>query len=192
MEIFGKINSETPPYDVISKKADYEIRRYGKYILAKINYEVPKETDFSDKSGTGFYPLFKYITGKNQTETKISMTAPVIMQQNENATSIQRTMSFIMSPSTFKSLDQLPAAKQEGIEIIEESNSRDLACITFNMSISTEKLNEKEKQLRDAAKRDGIELSTNPNDVLYFGYNPPFTIPYFRRNEICIPIIHQQ
>lgn len=192
MEIFGRIGSETPPYEVISKKEDYEVRRYEKYILAKINYEVPKETDFFSKTGIGFYPLFKYITGKNQTETKISMTAPVIMQQNENETSIQRTMSFIMSPSTFKSLDQLPSAQHEGIEIIEESNSRDLACITFNMSMSTERLNEKEKELRDAAKRDGIELSTNPKDVFYFGYNPPFTIPYFRRNEICIPIIHQQ
>jgi hypothetical protein len=58
--------------------------------------------------------------------------------------------------------------------------------------MSTEKNAEKEKELREATHRDGIQLSSNRNDVLYFGYNPPYTIPYFRKNEICIPIINQQ
>lgn len=120
------------------------------------------------------------------------MTAPVIMQEIETDDStVKRTMSFIMSPSKFTSSQQLPKANNGNIEIIEQSNSSDMACITFNMSMSTEKNAAKEKELRKAAHRDGIQLSSNKNDVLYFGYNPPFTIPYFRRNEICIPIINQ-
>ena len=190
--MFGGISSETPPYDVIDKKNDYEIRRYKKYVLAKINYEVPKGTDFGAKTGTGFYPLFKYITGKNETQTKISMTAPVIMQESEDDSSVKRTMSFIMSPSTFSSPDQLPAANDQSVEIVEQSNSRDMACITFNMSMSSERFTAKERELREAAQRDGIQLSSDPKDVFRVGYNPPYTIPYFRRNEIWIPIIRQQ
>jgi hypothetical protein len=190
--MFGGINTETPSYDVIAKKNGYEIRRYHKQFLAQNTYEVPKDTDFSSKGGTGFFPLFKYISGNNNTQTKISMTSPVIMQETESASGVKRIMSFIMSPSTFTSFDQIPKANDQNIEIVEQSNARDMACITFNMSMSTEKNAAKEKELREAAHRDGIQLSTNRNDVLYLGYNPPYTIPYFRRNEICIPIINQQ
>jgi len=76
--------------------------------------------------------------------------------------------------------------------MIEQANTLDMACITYNMSMPTERNAAKEKELREAAHRDGIELSTNRNDVLYFGYNPPYTIPHFRTNEICIPIINKQ
>jgi len=190
--MFGGISVETPPYDVIAKKDGYEIRRYHKQFLAQNTYTVPTNTDFSSKGGTGFFPLFKFISGNNNKQTKISMTAPVIMQETEIDGGVKRTMSFIMSPSTFTSSDQVPRANDENIQIVEQSNSRDMACITFNMSMSTEKNAEKEKELREATHRDGIQLSSNRNDVLYFGYNPPYTIPYFRKNEICIPIINQQ
>ncbi|CAF3364748.1 unnamed protein product [Rotaria socialis] len=33
--MFGAINSETPPYDVIAKKNGYEIRRYSKQLMAQ-------------------------------------------------------------------------------------------------------------------------------------------------------------
>jgi len=189
--MFGGINVETPSYDVISKKDGYEIRRYHKLFLAQNTYQVPSDTDFSSKGGTGFFPLFRFISGNNDKQTKISMTAPVIMQETDGDKGVKRTMSFIMSPSTFNSLDQVPTAKDENIRIVEQTNAHDMACITFNMSMSTEKNAAKEKELREAAHRDGIQLSSNKNDVLYLGYNPPYTIPYFRKNEICIPIINQ-
>ena len=189
--MLGGISVETPPYDVIEKKDGYEIRRYPKQYLAQNKYEVPSNTDFSSKGATGFFPLFKFISGNNNTQRKISMTAPVIMQEIEGDNGIKRTMSFIMSPSTFTSLEQIPTANDKNIDIIEQSNSHDMACITFNMSMSTEKNASKEKELREATHRDGIELSSDRNDVLYFGYNPPYTIPYFRKNEICIPIINK-
>ncbi|CAF0869803.1 unnamed protein product [Rotaria sp. Silwood1] len=190
--MFGGISSEMPPYDVIAKKDGYEIRRYYKQYLAQSHYEVPTKTDFSSNTGTGFFPLFKFISGNNDTQTKISMTAPVIMQETECDGSTKRTMSFIMSPTKFNSLDQLPKPNDKNIQIVEQDNSCDMACITFNMSMTTERNTAKEKELREAAHRDGIQLSSNKNDVCYFGYNPPYTIPHFRRNEICIPIISQQ
>ena len=180
-----------PPYEVLEKKNGYEIRRYEKQCLAQVTYEVPKTTDFGSKSGTGFYPLLKYITGNNDEKTKISMTAPVIMQESDNDQSTTRTMSFIMSPSKFQSLSELPSAKDNNVRLVEESNGQKVACITFNMSVSSERKAAKENELRQACERDGIRLSTNPSDVRYFGYNAPFTIPYFRRNELCIPLSEQ-
>jgi hypothetical protein len=187
--MFGGISSEMPPFELLAKKNGYEIRRYGKQCLARVTYDVPKTADFSSESGTGFFPLFKYISGNNVTDTKISMTAPVIMNESGNGERVKRSMSFIMSPSKFTELRQLPLANDGTVQLVEEENSRPMACITFNMSMSTERNTAKENELRQAACRDGIQLSTDPADVQYFGYNAPFTIPYFRRNEICIPVV---
>jgi hypothetical protein len=110
-KMFGNINSETPRYEVIAKKNGYEILRYNKLVLAQTTYEVPKKnTDFSSKTSSGFWPLFNYISGHNTENTKISMTAPVIMQEYDNGSSVKRTMSFIMSPSRFNSISELPQA----------------------------------------------------------------------------------
>ncbi|CAF4969605.1 unnamed protein product [Rotaria sp. Silwood1] len=190
--ILGVINGETSSYDVITKKDGYEIRRYNKLYLAQISYEVPLNTDFLSESGLRFIPLYKYISGCNDTQTKMSIMAPVIMQEAENNCIIKRTMSFIMSPTKFTSLDQIPIPNDKNIRIVEQTNSFDLACITFNMTMTTEKNAAKEKELREAAHRDGFQLSSNKNDILYFGYNPPFIIPHFKRNDICIPVINQE
>jgi hypothetical protein len=190
--MFGDLKNETPSYVVILKTDVYEIRRYHKQFLAQNIYEVSKDTDFLSKISTVFYPLFQYISGNNDKNTKIGMTVPVIIQETGDDSSVKRTMSFIMSPSRFTSSDQLPRANDENIEIVEQANTHDMAYITFNMSMSTEKNTTKEKELREAAAQDGIQLSTNRNDVLYFGYNPPYTIPYFPRIKICIAIINQQ
>ena len=86
-------------------------------------------------------------------------------------------------------MKELPSANDQNIQLIELNNSEDFACIQFNMSMNSQRNAEKEKELRDLCQKDGIQLSTNRNDIRYFGYNAPFTIPYFRRNEISIPII---
>ncbi|CAF1302934.1 unnamed protein product [Rotaria sp. Silwood1] len=188
----GNVTSEIPPYDVLAGKDGYEIRRYQKQLWAQITYEVPLNTEFMSEMGTGFFPLHKYIFGNNISGTIIPMTAPVIIQEITDNQVIKRTMTFIMSPSRFSSLDQLPTAIDTNIRMVEEPNTRNVACITFNMTMTHEKNATKEQELREAAHRDGLILSSDRNDVMYFGYNPPFTIPYFRRNEICIPIVAQQ
>ena len=105
--IFGAINSETPPFDVVSKGAKYEVRRYHPQLWAQVEYTVDASTDFGDKLSIGFQPLFQYITGKNERQQKIPMTAPVIMQQLASGPG-HRRMAFIMPASQFSSLDQLP------------------------------------------------------------------------------------
>ena len=189
--MFGGISSEMPPYELLEKKDGYEVRRYQKQYWAQLDYDVPKETDFGSKASEGFWPLFQYISGQNSEQMKISMTAPVVMKQVDEGDRTKRSMSFLMSPSKFHSLEELPQANNQRIQIVEEKNDDDFACITFNMTMTKERNAQKEEELRQAARRDGIRLSTNPADVRYFGYNAPFTIPYFRRNEIAIPIVRE-
>jgi len=188
----GEINTETPPYDLFERKNGYEIRRYRKQIWAQSTYEVPLNTDFSSGRESGFSPLFGYISGNNNARMEISMTVPVIIQETKTNRSLQRTMAFIMSPSTFTSLNQLPMANDRNVRIVEQSNLPILACITFNMTPTTARLVAKEQELREAAYRDGILLSPNKSDVMYLTYNRPETLPQYKRNEVCIPIIGRQ
>ncbi|UJR19142.1 hypothetical protein I4U23_022272 [Adineta vaga] len=184
-----EVNTETPPYDVIERKNGYEIRRYHAQIWAQCTYEVPLNTDFTSGREYGFSPLFGYISGNNNAHMKIAMTVPVITQETIMDRSIRRKMSFIMSPSNFKSLNQLPMTSDRSVRLFEQSNLPPLACIAFNMTTTTVRNAAKEQELRQAATRDGILLSPNESDVMYLTYNRPDTMPQYRRNEICIPII---
>ena len=188
--MYGEITAETPPFELLSKRQDYEIRRYRKQFWAQCTFDVPLDTDYSSGRNIGFFPLFNYISGNNNTQTKIAMTTPVISQETRTDRGLRRTMNFILSPSTFTAANQLPRANDNNVRLVEQSFSKPVACITFNMEMNSEGNVAKERELRQAAARDGISLSTNRSDVMILGYNAPGTLPQYRRNEICIPILN--
>jgi hypothetical protein len=188
--LFGSLNSEIPPYDIVTKGAKYEVRRYHAQLWAQDDYTVDASTDFGDKTSIGFQPLFQYITGKNERQQKIPMTAPVIMQQLAAGPG-QRRMAFIMPASQFTSLDQLPNPTNSNVKLVAVNQPLKFACITFNMGLTSKRVATREAELREATKGDNIELSNEPESVRVGGYNPPWTLPWFRTNDICIPLVNQ-
>ena len=44
---------------------------------------------------------------------------------------------------------------------------------------------QKEAQLRAALERDNVKIT---GEKLYAGYNPPFTLPWLKTNEVMIPV----
>ena len=187
----AEITTETPPYDLVASKQGYEIRRYYKQFWAQSTYEVPFNAEFSSGRDQGFFPLFNYISGNNNAQMKISMTTPVITQQFETERGSRRTMAFILSPSTFTSSNAVPRTNDGRVQLLEQGQIPMMACITFNMAMTNEGNAVKERQLREAAARDGLRLSPNKTDVLYARYNRPDTLPQYQRNEIWIPIVGQ-
>ncbi len=189
-QLFGAVNIETPPYDIITKGGKYEVRRYKPQIWAEDDYIVDPSTDFNDKTTIGFQPLFQYITGSNERQEKIPMTAPVIMQQLDS-NSGHRRMAFIMPASLFSRFDQLPKPTSSNVTLVTVNQPLVLACITFNMSTTSKRVAAKEAELREATNTDGIALVNEREAVRVGGYNPPWTLPWFRTNEICIPLVNQ-
>ena len=185
--IFGGVSTETPPFSVISKNDKYEIRRYQPQLWAQVEYTVDASTDFGDKNSAGFQPLFQYISGKNQREQKIPMTAPVIMQQTAPVSG-QRRMAFIMPASQFTRLDQLPQPTDTNVKLVTVDAPLVLACSTFNMGLTSKRVAAREGELRQAAQSDRIELVSGFDVVRVGGYNPPWTLPWFRTNDLCIPL----
>jgi len=181
---------ETPKYSVAEKKKGYEIRAYDKYIRA----EVTLEGEYRDTLYSGFRQVADYIFGNNQARSSIAMTAPVIQERSEKiamtAPVIQEkggqartyTVAFIM-PSAY-SMETLPLPVNEAIRLREVPPKR-FAVLKFSGYATEKRAARKTKTLLDFLKRDGISARGEP---IVAQYNPPWTPPFMRRNEIQVEI----
>jgi effector-binding domain-containing protein len=106
------------------------------------------------------------------------MTAPVISEKNEHAWLI----SFVM-PSEY-SLDNLPRPNNPSIKIIAK-DSETYAVIIFSGLVRESSFNEKIDLLNKYIIKNNYELDGN---VQIARYDPPWTLPFLRRNELLIKI----
>lgn len=189
-KMYGAVTSEMPSYSIVALGPNYEIRRYGPQLWAQVDYTVDPNSDFSEKTSTGFQYLFQYITGSNERQEKIPMTAPVIMQQLDASTG-RRRMAFIMPASLYSTRSQLPTPKDGNVKLVAVDQPAVFACTRFNMNITDKLLQATEAELRQAAALNDIVLLDGPESVRVGGYNPPGTLPVYRTNDICIPLANQ-
>lgn len=192
--VFGVRNEETPNYEVLVKNENMEIRRYSSYIVANTFIEG----SFKETQNKGFRVLAGYIFGDNEKASKISMTAPVVMNpQKTESEKIAMTspvtqapkgdgweMSFMM-PSQYKNIEDLPKPKDPRVsfKVVE---SKPMAVISFTGFWSDEKNKKMAEQLKVWLVQQGeYEPSSEPK---FAGYDPPWTLPFLRRNEVMIEI----
>lgn len=189
--LFGKGSEEQPSYQVVLKQDDKEIRKYDRYIIAKTTING----SFKEAQSKGFRILAGYIFGKNKSQKKIampvpilqkpesekiSMTAPVVIAPNENKS---WTMTFNM-PSKFTT-ETLPVPTDQGVKI-EKVEPRFVAAIRFSGTWDESRNAEESKKLMEWIKSyQEYELISKP---MFAGYNPPWTLPFLRRNEMLIEL----
>ncbi len=189
--LFGVGSEEQPNYKILAKEDNKEIRQYDSYIIAKTTVAG----SFKDAQSKGFRILAGYIFGKNKSQQKIamtapvvqksesekiSMTAPVVISPNENKT---WTMTFSM-PSKF-TLETLPVPTDERVKI-EKVQGKLVAALTFS-GFWNESINAKKSQeLTDWMK--GYKEYQFSSAPMFAGYNPPWTLPFLRRNEMLIEL----
>ncbi len=193
--LFGKGSEERPIYKVIVKQDNKEIRKYESYIIAKTTVSG----SFKDAQSEGFRILAGYIFGKNKSRQKIAMTAPVVQRSESEKISMTApvviapgenktwTMTFSM-PSQF-TLDTLPVPTDERVKI-EKVEGKLVAALTFSGLWGESKNAEKGRELTEWMKSyQGYELTSEP---MFAGYNPPWTLPFLRRNEMLIELRSRQ
>lgn len=178
---------ETPEYEVVESQGNIEIRRYGPMIIAEVQVEGEREDAISD----GFRLLADYIFGNNTVKQDTAMTAPVQQQsaeismtapvQQQSAGGSWR-VSFVM-PSEY-TLATLPEPKNGRIAV-KEVPFKKFVVVTFSGTYSDENIKEHEERLMDYVEANGIPVF---GSVKYAFYNPPWTLPPMRRNEIMIEI----
>ena len=179
---------ERPKYDVISFSGNIELRQYAPMIIA----EVEVAGDRKEAINTGFRILADYIFGNNTVQQEIAMTAPVQQQSNEKiamTAPVQQQegdgvwkVSFVM-PSQY-SMDELPKPNNK-IVILKEIPLKQVVAITFSGTNSDENMKKHEKQLIAYAESKNLSVAGTSK---YAFYNPPWTLPHIRRNEVLIEI----
>lgn len=183
--LWGPIVSsvEQPKYQVISSEDNFEVRRYEPMIIAEVIIEGKRE----DSISTGFRLLADYIFGNN-----ISMTAPVTQQQSQKiamtAPVSQRTdgsgwaVNFVM-PSQY-SMESLPKPNNEDV-ILKEISAKTFAVIRFSGLNKNKNIAKHEKKLQVYISENKLVSLSAP---VYAFYNPPWTVPFLRRNEVMIEV----
>ena len=184
--------TEEPEFKLISEEAEFQIREYDPKIIA----QVEVEGDFDEASSMGFKLLADYIFGNNLldgTSKKISMTTPVEMTplaENLLMTSSilddqvnnKWSINFIM-PQEF-SLDTLPKPNNSQVNIIEVPKEK-YAVIVFSGLIRESSYAEKVELLSNYLEENSFKQKSA---IKIARYNPPWTLPFFRRNELMVRI----
>jgi len=186
--------TETPKYQITRSDGDFEVRRYAPRIVAEVS--IAGELDTATRQG--FKLLAGYIFGDNRIttpnavtaspdqSTKIAMTAPVTVEPLDSTTAMtasrQWRIEFTM-PSDY-TLANLPQPTNPDIKI-REVPTRDYAAVRYSGLNTESRINEETSRLQTWVKQQGL-VSTGAPELAR--YNPPWTLPIFRRNEILLPI----
>ena len=162
---------EEPVYKVEKawEAEQIEIRAYAPRIMAV--------TGMNEDSDSGFRVLAGYIFGGNAEEQKIAMTAPV-----QQTMAGEKEMAFMM-PAEY-ALKDLPQPEDQRVSF-REAPAYTAAVIQFSGWASAEKADENWQQLQRFLIAEGIDITGEPT---LNQYNPPWTLPFMRRNEIIVPV----
>ena len=188
---------EEPSYTVLSQVEDFELRRYDEQLVAQTWVSGDQDT----ASRQGFKILADYIFGNNtapsgesskismtapvtmqsdnlngQASQKIAMTAPVSMQQNNGKWRVQFTM-----PSQY-TMQTLPKPNNPDVKIVQVP-AQTYGVIKFSGLAGSKKVAKKTEILKSWMQTQKLVITGTPELARY---NPPWTLPFMRRNEVMM------
>ncbi len=179
---------EQPSYSVSRTDGAIEIRQYGPLIAAEVEVGGERSVAINE----GFRLIAAYIFGANKPNAKIAMTAPVEQRAKQTiamtapVTQESRdngwTVQFIMPGSW--TMETLPTPTDGRIKLVPVPGKKMLA-IRFSGTANDTLIAAKTSDLRKYAADHRLPVTGEP--VLAF-YNPPWTLPFFRRNEIMLEL----
>lgn len=190
--VVGIRTEEQPRYEVLAQDCNHEIRAYAPYMVATTRTTGSR----NEGANQSFRILAGYIFGNNQKRESIPMTAPVVMKPEGEAIGMTApvvmtpagegwTMSFVL-PARY-TRETLPLPVDPRIEI-GDVPAEDLAVVRFSGIASQDEVLKQERGLRTwlaATQGQAFEAGAG---YRFAGYDPPFTLPMLRRNEVMIPV----
>ena len=139
-----------------------------------------------------FRVLFDYITGANQGQAEIAMTAPVEVGTPEQvamtapvqtaATEDGEVMRFFL-PASYTPATA-PEPTNPRVAIVEVRST--VAVLRFTGLWSEQAFEAREAELLDLLDDLRWRPDGSPSSLLY---DPPWTFPFLRRNEIAVPVV---
>ena len=162
---------ETAGYRVVRSDGKFELRDYPAMTVA----ETPMGGNGGGDNGS-FMRLFRFISGKNQDQQKISMTTPVFM----SGTGTNATMAFVM-PAKFKA-SEVPKPEDQQVRV-RELEPGCFAVLRFSGGRNQTNAVRALVRLQQWMQSEGLKELSPP---IYGYFDPPWTPPFLRRNEVMI------
>lgn len=166
---------EEPDHSAEKLTRAVEIRRYGPRVAAETTVAAGELA----ARNTGFHRLARYIFGGNRGNAKIAMTAPVAQ---EPAGDGEWVIRFFMPAG--KTLGSLPEPDDTDVRLVTVPPET-VAVRRFTGSPGRRAVAARTAELMDTLRATGFEPTDKP--VTWF-YDPPWTLPALRRNEIAVPV----
>jgi hypothetical protein len=193
---------EEPKYEVVTADAQFEVRHYAPILIA----ETIVEGDMDAASSKGFRLIADFIFGNNLSsdtdkKAKIAMTAPVTVEPQSSkiamtapvtvepqaAESNMKTaktwrINFVM-PSQY-TLANIPKPKNNAISL-REVPSKYFIVHKYSGFNTVSRVQTKTDETVEWAIKRSYKMIGTPQ---LSRYDPPWTLPMFRRNEIMLEI----
>ena len=181
--------TEEPSFSVDRRVGDVEIRHYGPRIAAETTIDADEEPARNE----GFRRLARYIFGGNTDKAKIAMTAPVAQQQGRKIAMTapvaaqqdsrgEWVIRFFMPAE--HTLETLPTPNDERVRLVSVP-AETVAVLRFSGVASPDAIASRTAEL--LATLRGADITPAGDPVTWF-YDPPWTIPFRRRNEIAVTL----
>ena len=191
--LVGINNVEEAAYTAVIKDDPFELRDYDPMVIV----ETTIDDDFENAGDKAFRRLFAYITGDNVTNSEISMTAPVIADPagTSSGTDIAMTAPVLQEYSqggwryafvlpADLTLETAPKPIDDKVRLAQVPGKK-VAVIQYSGFWSEDSMQEKTSELNDWFSANNLTARSEPR---WAGYNPPWTIPFLRRNEVMIDV----
>jgi effector-binding domain-containing protein len=190
---FGIRTSEEASYKVLDKHDQIEIREYDELVVV----ETYVNTDYYEAGNIAFKKLFAYISGENLSNTKISMTVPVMSKEGNAVDGEKIPMtspvlgerqakgwrySFVL-PAGY-ALEDAPLPSNPDVKLAVIPRKK-VAVIRYSGSWKEQTMREKSEKLVEWIQTKNFEVLSKSRSA---GYDPPWTLPFLRRNEIMIDV----
>jgi len=184
---------EEPKYEMIGEYDGIEYREYADYIVVETLVEGDLSRD--EASNIGFRRLFRYITGENDGGAEISMTAPVQVAEPQGAeiamtapvqsvnTEQGWTISFVV-PGKY-TWDTVPQPTNPDVYLRQAAPGKITAVIRFSGRWTEKNALKARNELYEKLEEANVSPISKP---IIAAYNSPFSIPWFRRNEILVEV----
>ena len=163
-----------PSFSLIDKENNIELRQYDEYVIARTSIPVNQ----SEEDNNMFRVLASYIFGRNEKNQSIPMTAPVTTYKNND------TYDMIFYMLDVNNIQELPNPSGQNISL-ENFNLGKCAVISFSWFASKNKINKYTEKLKKYINDNGYTVDS---PFMVNRYDPPWTLPFLRRNEILVKI----
>ena len=196
--LYQRSTTDTVPYTTVAQVDDAELRRYPA--------SVAVET-VAPSRGEAFRRLFRYISGANEGDAEIAMTAPVEVTDRGTGPAGERAARgeagrkipmtapveaaeteagvrmafFLPAEYDYESAPQ-PTDESVGLVAVPE---RTLAVRRFRWRPTEGRIDRETERLTGTLEQAGVATVGEP---FYMGYDSPGTLPLVRRNEVAVVV----